>query len=445
MQSTVNHHASLLEPVPVAARVQVQELLEDILRSVPFRTSRQCQDLFRYVVEHSLTGSDETLRERVIGIEVFGRAPDYDTADDPVVRLRAADVRKRLAQYYQLPKNESGHWKIEIPTGSYKAQFHPSETALPESPAPPPTLIAAPAEPLPSRRVEMFVQARPNKRKRLWMLALLAGILAALLAALTLTHSASPVESAFDLFWEPILKNPKPVLVFTGSNPVYNLSMSALSRYKATHPQQLQDATPNLQSLVPLEDLKQFTAQDFVPIKDTYLTTGDAWAAAQISSLLSSHNHAFDLRFANDLSFGDLRVGPAISIGAFSNSWTLKMTDNLRFVFDGADTPEMHIQDRFDLSRSWRPKISHGQVTEEYAIISRVLDSKTGNFLITIAGLNHSGSRAAAQFATNPQLLAELVKQAPKNWSKSNMQVVLHTDVVNDIPGTPTVVAAHYW
>jgi hypothetical protein len=40
-------------------------------------------------------------------IEVFGRSPDYDTAEDPVVRLRAADVRKRLAQYYQA-KSEAG-------------------------------------------------------------------------------------------------------------------------------------------------------------------------------------------------------------------------------------------------------------------------------------------------------------------------------------------------
>ena len=84
-----------------------REFLDDILRSTPFRTSRQCQDLFRYIVEHSLAGSDDSLRERVIGIEVFGRAPDYDTAQDPVVRIRAAYVRKRLAEYYQKPKNSS--------------------------------------------------------------------------------------------------------------------------------------------------------------------------------------------------------------------------------------------------------------------------------------------------------------------------------------------------
>ena len=111
------HHNSLLDPVPVVLRPQIKDALEDILQSAPFRTSRQCQDMFSYIVEHSLAGSDESLRERVIGIEVFGRIPDYDTAEDPVVRVRAADVRKRLAQYYQAQDREPGGWKTDIPTG----------------------------------------------------------------------------------------------------------------------------------------------------------------------------------------------------------------------------------------------------------------------------------------------------------------------------------------
>src|ERR1051325_11381666 len=129
-------HNSVLEPVPVEARSQIQQLLAEILGSAPFRTSRQCQDLFRFIVEHSLAGSEDSLRERLIGIEVFGRASDYDTAEDPVVRVRAADVRKRLAQYYQSQKTDPGHWKVDIPTGSYKAQFHPPEAIAPQVSAP---------------------------------------------------------------------------------------------------------------------------------------------------------------------------------------------------------------------------------------------------------------------------------------------------------------------
>ena len=101
---------------------------------------------------------------------------------------------------------------------------------------------------------------------------------------------------------------------------------------------------------------------------------------------MTSRRHAYDLRFGSDLSFGDLRRGSAVLIGAFNNNWTLNMTDSLRFVFEAGDTSEMHIQDRFDPSRSWRPKIADGKFSQDYAIVSRILDSKTGSVLITIAG-----------------------------------------------------------
>ena len=437
-------HNSLLDPAPVPPRPQVEGLLEDILGSAPFRTSRQCQDLFRYIVEHSLAGSDDSLRERVIGIEVFGRKPDYDTADDPVVRLRAADIRKRLAQYYQA-HSDPIQWKVEIPTGSYKAQFHRSEIPLtrlpvavsstqPQTRVPPST---EGANPVPS--------ARLRKRSRLKLAAVLGACLAIAFAAVMLLRNAPPrAVSSFDLFWGPVLASSRPVVVCTGSNRVYVLSREAHSRYRKNHPSP-DDATPNLETLVPKEDLRKFTGEDFLPVKDTYLTIGDASATAQISSLLTSRRHPYDLRFGSDLSFGDLREGSAVLIGAFNNNWTLNMTDSLRFVFEAGDTAEMHVQDRFDPKRSWWPKFSGAKFSEDYAIVSRVLDSKTGAVLVTIAGLDHTGTRAAGDFVTDPQLIADLIKQAPKDWTRKNVQIVLHTNVVNNIPSSPTVVAAYYW
>ena len=90
----------------------VRAALRHVLESQPFRTSKQCQDLLRYIVDRSLSGDDASLRERVIGTEVFGRKPTYDTGEDPVVRVRAADVRKRLAQYYQ--SHGSGDLSLHI-------------------------------------------------------------------------------------------------------------------------------------------------------------------------------------------------------------------------------------------------------------------------------------------------------------------------------------------
>lgn len=430
--------------MPVIPRAQLDALIEDILKSGPFRTSRQCQDLFRYVVEQSLAGSDESLRERVIGIEVFGRAPDYDTAGDPVVRLRAADVRKRLAQYYQGRKSEPGDWSIDIPTGSYKAHFHRTEdVATPPkftgdvAATPSPRAGPARVEILPSPPVPAVT--RRYLRPIAWVTSL-----ALALVLLIFARANYHTVSAFDLFWAPLLENSAPILICTGSNRVYLLSQDALSQYRKAHPL-TDEGTPNLEILVPREDLKNLGGQDFIPMRDTYLTIGDAFAAARISSLMTSRKHAFDLRFGSDLSFGDLRGGSAILIGAFNNSWTLNMTNDLRFVFAEGDTAAMHVLDRTNPSRSWWPKITNSKVDEDYAIVSRILDSKTGNVLVTIAGLDHTGTRAAGDFVTNPQLIEKLVHDAPKDWSTKNLQVVLHANVVNGIPGSPTVVAYQLW
>jgi hypothetical protein len=432
-------HSSPVDAVPPAARPQVRELLDDILRSTPFRTSRQCQDLFRYIVEHSLGGFDDSLRERIIGIEVFGRAPDYDTAQDPVVRLRAADVRKRLAQYYQTLTNSTCQWKIEIPTGSYKARFHRPDGAA--SQVAKTTDATHPSgEAIVSQRPEELIGNTRLRRRHAFAVA---GVVILLVAGLMLTrHKTTPTAKAFDLFWEPLLENPKPVFVCTGSNSVYVLSSKAIEKYRSIHPHR-QDA--NLETVVPVEELRNLSGDDFIPVKDRFLTTGDASATAQISSLLTSRHHPFDLRFGTDLSFGDLRNSSAVLVGAFNNSWTLNMTGNLRFVYESGDSPQMHVQDKFDTSRSWWPKFLGEKDSDDYAIVSRILDSQTGSSLVIIAGLTHRGTQAAGDFITNPELVAEFVKQAPKDWSRKNLQIVLHTNVVNDIPRTPTVVASYYW
>jgi hypothetical protein len=437
-------HSSRVDAVAFAAQPQVRELLDEILRSVPFRTSRQCQDMFRYIVERSLAGSDDSLRERVIGIEVFGRAPDYDTAEDPVVRLRAADVRKRLAQYYQTQKNSIGQWKIEIPTGSYKARFHPPEGAVSQAAVATDVTQRSSDEAVSQRPQQLVVNTRLGRRKAFWASG--AAILAvAALASLMLAHNtASRTGTAFDLFWAPVFDIPRPVLVCAGSNSVYVLSDKAREKYRAIHSHQ-EDATLNLEVAIPPGELRNYSGEDFIPVKDRYLTTGDTSAITQVSAVLVSRHHPYDLRFGTDLSFGDLRNSSAVLIGAFNNSWTLNTTDNLRFVFDSGDSPQMHVKDRFDSSRSWWPKALGERDSEDYAIVSRILDSSTGSVHLIIAGLTHRGTQAAGDFTTSRELIADFVKQAPKEWNRKNLQIVLHTNVVNDTPESPTVVATYYW
>src|ERR1035437_10265963 len=110
-------------PLPPEKAEEVRALLEHVLGSHQFRGSRRCQILLRHITQRTLAGDTRSFKEGTLGIEVFGRAPDYDTSQDPIVRAGAAEIRKKLAQYYQEPGHES-EVRIELLSGSYIAEFH---------------------------------------------------------------------------------------------------------------------------------------------------------------------------------------------------------------------------------------------------------------------------------------------------------------------------------
>src|SRR5436190_11393969 len=116
----------LQEPPPRLPPEKAEEVLaelERVLANPLFRASRRCQILLRRIIDQTVTGDFDSLKERSLGVEVFGRAADYDTSQDPVVRASAAEIRKKLAQYYQEAGHES-ELRIELPSGSYLAEFH---------------------------------------------------------------------------------------------------------------------------------------------------------------------------------------------------------------------------------------------------------------------------------------------------------------------------------
>jgi hypothetical protein len=431
-------------PLTEEAKQCVRKALEEMAGSLPFRTSRQCQDLLHYIVLHSLSGEDESLRERVIGVEVFGRRPDYDQAADPVVRIRAADVRKRIALFYEATEAATRQVKIAIHSGSYKASF---EFVVPRE------VEVSSHEPAPEIAVPAFVDSRPielapvtpassestkNTLRRIrqspWMaLTVIALLLIPALYALFRSNG----ETAFDRFWSPVLKAPNRSVIYVGSNAVYSLSGSFLDRYRQEHRLDKVE-TMGREFFVPLGSTDIINGNDLVSEKDTYVTVGDAAATARIASFLSLRKKSYDMRFGGDISVGDLRERPAILIGGFNNSWTLEMTDNLRFVF----AYRYQIQDRIDKSRSWK---ANQDFTDDYAIISRILNSKTGEILITAAGIGHAGTRAAGEFLTSPEDIDSLLLAAPRGWDKRNLQIVLHTSVINGSPNHPDVIATYYW
>ncbi len=102
----------------------VRQHLEAVLTSHAFAGSKRTQEFLRLIVRHALDGEIDALRERMIGAELFGRPIGYDTGNDSVVRVRASEVRKKLAQYYSELGETEPPAHIDLPAGSYVPRFH---------------------------------------------------------------------------------------------------------------------------------------------------------------------------------------------------------------------------------------------------------------------------------------------------------------------------------
>lgn len=425
---------------------EIRKELEQILQSKPFRTSRQCRDLLHYIVEHSLDGHASDLRERIVGIEVFGRSPDYDTAEDPVVRMRAADVRKRLAQFYQAEK--PGPLHIELKPGAYRANFRIA--ALPQLEVPG-AAVSEPTDALqvqpPEQKIEQLavsqntLRIEPTRRARAvvarWVGAVIVIVaLCFLTLALRFWTNRTTAQSRF---WAPVLQRHEPVLIYTGTNVAYRFTPGYLEHYRQEHGLDRQNGPeffPNLPKGAAIR------SDDLVAVENTFITTGDLAASVQVASLLKGWTQQFVLRSGSDLSMSELRNAPAVFIGGFNNHWTLATTDPLPLSFrDGTS-----IVDRANPAQRWTIGAdNHGEPTEDFALISRVLHSSTGGPALVISGIGSYGTQAAAEFISSPEKMNELLRSAPPGWEDKNMQAVLRINVVGYTPMKVEVAKTCFW
>ena len=117
-------------PPPDAAAVRAQ--LERILVSPGFANAGRLSRFLRFVVERTLDGEGDQLKEYRLGTEVFDRPSDYDPRLDSIVRVEARRLRSKLAEYYEGP-GRGDAVAIRVDKGSYTAAF---ERTTPESAAP---------------------------------------------------------------------------------------------------------------------------------------------------------------------------------------------------------------------------------------------------------------------------------------------------------------------
>ena len=119
-------------PGPDAA--SVREQLHKVLASRIFANAARMSRFLEFVVERTLAGGAEELKEYVIGVEVFDRPASFDPRVDPIVRVEARRLRAKLKTYYESVGPNDG-LILSLPTGSYAPGFEWREAAPAEAPA----------------------------------------------------------------------------------------------------------------------------------------------------------------------------------------------------------------------------------------------------------------------------------------------------------------------
>lgn len=385
----------------------VREQLGRIVSSALFRNSKRFPVFLRYTVEHALH-SAEPLKERTIGHDVFARNPAYDTAQDPVVRMTAVEVRKRLVQYYQRPEHR-GELVVAYQAGSYVPDFFPP-VAAPESGVPPGGADVSPP-----------VQASP--RGRTWIGVTAAVVLASAIVGAWLIAGRPAAAGALTHFWTPILASSSPLLVCIGDP---NLFVNQ----------------PEAPSTTPVGDM---TIQEFLRSDSVRYT--DAITLSLIAGELRARGKPFRIRRPAATALKDLRDGPVVLIGGFNNPWTRRFSEDLRFTL-AVDPDGAYVRDRdHPDDRRWRPETAGRfikNLTQTYGLITRVQDPATGHSVLTVSGLVH-GTRAAGECVVDAECLQAAERIGGSDLGRRNVQIVVDAAVMGEDSGAPRVIAVHSW
>ncbi len=434
----------LWSPQSPDEKAAIRAQLDLLLAHPLFFQSKRYPALLRFVVEQTLEGNAEQVKERCIGIEVFNRPPGYDANADPVVRVTAGEIRKRLAQYYYDPTH-ADEIRIELPTGSYVPVFQ--RFVEPPVPAPAPAVSSAIAENLPATPVKIapsFValpaKPIPHHRNHPYLTLLLVCMSLAVGLGVGYEYSRArgpialppnPADQALADFWEPMTTGPATVTFCLGE-PARDSS---------------KDSDPDKAILQ-----SKLTEPLYFRLRQSGLfALADVTTLTRMSEPLQKQHKSFRVSAASAASFAQLREGPAVLIGAFDNLWTMRLTRDLRFGFDSVDGNASIVDRRKNGDTSAKNQwftawdLPYEKLSRDHAIVARFRDSVTGQPVVIAAGISEEGTEAAGELLSNPTDLANLLSKAPPNWRNMNMEAVIETQVIEGHSGPPQVLAVEFW
>lgn len=402
----------------------IKRELQEILASHHFRNSRRYPAFLSYVIETSLDGRSEEIKERNIGVEAFGRPHNYDTNLDPVVRNTAGEVRKRLALYYaEQPVHDDGI-EISLQPGSYVPEFfhmqalevqlleampsYSDQAAHPVPHAVPDTLLEAELPPVPVPSSHVVGQKFSHRWLPWGWIAAVLLLIAAGFGGWYWWHSAHATQ----LLWANYFNSRKEVLIVLPEAPFPP---------PPTPPNWVRD-NPD----VALEDLV---------------------AIMPAVGVLMEHHVPYNVKLDPAVTLADLVNRPVILIGGPTNKWTVTLTEQLRYHMKSVGT-NLYIEDAQHPGASvctYETAQPGGSVVNDCAMIAGFHSDLTANTVMVIAGTGRNGTQAVGAWIVSSGLDARLSELFPPGWHNRNFEIVLKTTVIEGKNSAPEILRTYSW
>ncbi|HEY1984261.1 MAG TPA: hypothetical protein VGG85_02570 [Terracidiphilus sp.] len=441
----------------------LQRHLKEVIEGDAFKGSHRSGQFLQYLVDQAIAGQFDNLKERVIGMELFGRSASYDTGDDAIVRVTASDVRKRLLQHYGR-YGATSEFRISLPPGSYIPDIvrdTNGETALSGVvagqglEAKPHDLGVEPQEST-TVSVESVVNASvfPHFVSRqlkglTWRILLFFGIL---LATLNLAlwgyfwgrSSRSEASHISTVPWSAIFGSSRTTELIT-SDP-------NIAEIQGITGSQISVSDYANRNYVPVPN-KLTPEQDYfcrVVLRGDNLAGVDAPIVAKVAALAQNNSKSIVVRGARSIQLTGLKSdNNFIFLGSpRSDPWFSLFSDQLdfRFEFDKGSRSEFirNFHPRPGEQSQYVPTAPGWATGDSYSIIALVKNPDESGQVLLLAGANAEGTEAAGKFATDlPRLSTELRSCGIAASGPQHFEILLHLNTMAGTPNNIDVVACH--
>jgi hypothetical protein len=387
----------------------VRQQVQKILRSGEFAGSELLRNLLSFLADHSIEKPGEPLKEYELAVAVLGKAEGFDPRLDSAVRVHAARLRSKLAEYY-MSDGAGDSVLIEVPKGSYHLTWRNRV-----------------AEPLPQPAIETPPVPRPPVSVGKWFAAgfAVAVMLGAGAAAIWTLLRPPKLPIPVTTFWEPFFRSPQaPIIVFS------NHKFTGTSSTGLHHFREGIDSPSDA--------------------NDTYSGTGTVMAVAELSALFGSAGHSSRLKRAELLTWDEAKDASVVFVGApEANSPLRELTLLRHFQFKSSfDEPRLGTGGILNVHPAPGEEPAYygpnKPYTYDYALIALLPNLNPDRKLLILAGTNTYGCQAAAEFLTRADLIADLSQRlgVPKGGKIPDFEALVKVSVNGGVPVSTQILIA---